>query len=510
MLASALASTYDVNLAADGGRRGPSRRGRRCGGSASFVGYPHADGAFTSGGHDVQPHRAARCARAGPAGHARHGARRPARRGLLLARRPTTPSCARSRSPGSAAPRPRALEIDDLRRMRAGRPRRGDRRRPRRRHHAGRRRRHRGHDAHRRGRPARRASPTSARATACGCTSTAPTGCRPRRTAAGRPLFAGLERADSVTLDAHKWLGVPKSCSVLLVRDDSALRGGFGHQERYMLHRDDAAQPGRPHARVLAAVPLAEAVAGAARARRRGLPRLDRAQHAPRPRASPRLLDADAAFELLHRPQLSALCFRHCPRPAPADLDEHNRGLAQAIQADGRVYLAPAVARRARVPARVLRELPDRRRAGRRRRRRDPRAGRPDQEVTMRAPREGANVIARRMTPSRRPAAARTPTERSTVRSTTFISNCAKLAPDAAPDAAAERDPGVRAGRVVAEEALRAERERVGVEVGPAVQQVDRGRDVHAGGQVPAAEGHRRAAAVAPPPARPGAAAASP
>src|SRR6185436_11454926 len=29
-------------------------------------------------------------------------------------------------------------------------------------------------------------------------------------------LFAGLDRADSVTLDAHKWLFLPKACGVVL------------------------------------------------------------------------------------------------------------------------------------------------------------------------------------------------------------------------------------------------------------------------------------------------------
>ena len=41
------------------------------------------------------------------------------------------------------------------------------------------------------------------------------------------PLFAGLERADSVSCDAHKWLGVPHDCGVLLVRDGERLRRAF-------------------------------------------------------------------------------------------------------------------------------------------------------------------------------------------------------------------------------------------------------------------------------------------
>ena len=49
-----------------------------------------------------------------------------------------------------------------------------------------------------------------------------------------RGLFAGLERVDSVTLDAHKWLGIQKGCSVVLVRRPGALEGSFGHEESYM------------------------------------------------------------------------------------------------------------------------------------------------------------------------------------------------------------------------------------------------------------------------------------
>lgn len=158
------------------------------------------------------------------------------------------------------------------------------------------------------------------------------------------PRFRGLDRADSVTVDAHKWMGVQKSCSALLLRHEDALRAAFGHEERYMLHEEDTANPvdhtleySRPVRSLKLWMALRTYGADAYRAW------IERTVRHARDLAA--LLRDHDHWEVLHEPQLSTVCFRHT-RPAGSstdDLDAHNLRLARAAQADGRVYLAPAV-----------------------------------------------------------------------------------------------------------------------------------------------------------------------
>jgi glutamate/tyrosine decarboxylase-like PLP-dependent enzyme len=56
----------------------------------------------------------------------------------------------------------------------------------------------------------------------------------------GGALLRGIERADSVTLDPHKWLYQPYECGALLVRDDHTLRQAFQMTPDYLQDSEEA------------------------------------------------------------------------------------------------------------------------------------------------------------------------------------------------------------------------------------------------------------------------------
>ncbi len=58
----------------------------------------------------------------------------------------------------------------------------------------------------------------------------------------GKREFAGIERAESVTLDPHKWLFVPFECGCLLVREPRRLKAAFHIMPDYLQDVTGAAQ----------------------------------------------------------------------------------------------------------------------------------------------------------------------------------------------------------------------------------------------------------------------------
>ena len=53
-----------------------------------------------------------------------------------------------------------------------------------------------------------------------------------------RPLLAGIERADSVAFDFHKWFQVPYDAGCLVVRDEAAHRAAFERPAAYLSRED--------------------------------------------------------------------------------------------------------------------------------------------------------------------------------------------------------------------------------------------------------------------------------
>lgn len=154
--------------------------------------------------------------------------------------------------------------------------------------------------------------------------------------------FEGIARADSCSVDAHKWLYLPKACGVMLVRDAGSLARAFAHEQGYLPHQrhelhavDVTLEYSRPF-RALK-VWLAFRAHGAAQFR----------EAVERNLAEAQLLYARARAAgdfraMAEAPRLSVVPLRHEP-PGVADLDAHNHALADAIQADGRVYLSSAL-----------------------------------------------------------------------------------------------------------------------------------------------------------------------
>ena len=157
-----------------------------------------------------------------------------------------------------------------------------------------------------------------------------------------RVAFAGVDRADSVSVDAHKWLYLPKACGVVLVREHGALTRAFAHDEGYMPHQQHelhAADITLEYSRPFRALKLwlAFRVHGAPQFRDAIAQNLHEAELLY---AAAR--DSGDFVTMPERPQLSIVPIRHAPAGV-TDLDAHNAALAEAIQADGRVYLASAL-----------------------------------------------------------------------------------------------------------------------------------------------------------------------
>jgi aromatic-L-amino-acid decarboxylase len=183
--------------------------------------------------------------------------------------------------------------------------------------------------------------------------------------AAKRPLFAGLPRADSVTLDPHKWLYTPVDCGCLLFREPQLARAAWAQIEgaeyiKIFEESDDESfaffDYGTELSRRFRALKLWLLL------RYYGVPRLAAAiadDSALAAYMAERVEQAED-FELLAPVELSICCFRYVPVEArralinaadetrvrvETDLNKLNERIVPAVQRGGRAYISNAILR---------------------------------------------------------------------------------------------------------------------------------------------------------------------
>ena len=157
--------------------------------------------------------------------------------------------------------------------------------------------------------------------------------------------YGGMERADSLVLDPHKWLGVPVDAGCALVRRGDDLREAFSLIPPYL--RQDAQDPvgtfaeyGFEQTRPFRALKTWATVAALGR---EGIAlHVARCNELARELAA--MVEREPELELAVAPQTSIVAFRARPAGCPPErLEALNQTLPEAVQARGRTFVTGTV-----------------------------------------------------------------------------------------------------------------------------------------------------------------------
>jgi aromatic-L-amino-acid decarboxylase len=160
-----------------------------------------------------------------------------------------------------------------------------------------------------------------------------------------RPLWQGIEGADSLVWNAHKWLGVAFDCSLYYVRDADHLIRVMSTRPSYLRSAvDDQVKNlrdwGLPLGRRFRALKLWFLI------REQGLERLRTRLRRDLANAQwlAEQVQATPDWRVLAPVALQTLCLRHEPPGLEGkDLDRHTLAWAEKANASGKAYLTPAL-----------------------------------------------------------------------------------------------------------------------------------------------------------------------
>jgi aromatic-L-amino-acid/L-tryptophan decarboxylase len=160
-----------------------------------------------------------------------------------------------------------------------------------------------------------------------------------------RPLWAGIEGADSLVMNPHKWLGVAFDCSLYYVRDPQHLVRVMSTNPSYLQSAVDSRVKnlrdwGIPLGRRFRALKLwclirEQGVEGLQRRLRRDLENAQWLESQVR---------GEPHWRVLAPVALQTLCVRYEPPGLDGDaLDRHTLAWAERVNASGEAYVTPAV-----------------------------------------------------------------------------------------------------------------------------------------------------------------------
>lgn len=158
-------------------------------------------------------------------------------------------------------------------------------------------------------------------------------------------LTAGIERADSIAADAHKWLNVPYESGFALVREPARLAPAFGMPGAPYLPGPDDPRGGYgllgpESSRRARALPIWATLAAYGRQGYRELVE----RHCALAQHLAAAVDAAPDLERLAPVPLNVVCFRYrSPGLSEPELDRVNRALGEELLDDGRVYAGTTV-----------------------------------------------------------------------------------------------------------------------------------------------------------------------
>ncbi|WP_441001089.1 pyridoxal phosphate-dependent decarboxylase family protein [Fodinibius sp. SL11] len=156
------------------------------------------------------------------------------------------------------------------------------------------------------------------------------------------PIFSGIEKADSVVVNPHKWLYVPFEAGGALVKNPDHLRQTFSTIPDYLKsdeqngERTDLMEYNLPLTKEFKALKVWMTVKayGATRLRNEINSDISKATFLAE------LIESDEELELMAPVPLSIVCFRYNPGGMDGvELNTLNDQIIQAIEEDGRIFL---------------------------------------------------------------------------------------------------------------------------------------------------------------------------